>query len=182
MLTRHFTPSCSRVDRRVVRLCWSASTCECVCVKTGCYWKSVQMIVPEKITGPTGQINTISLRMSGFFVLILTVCASCCLLGDWRSVTDQRQRVRCDDGQEEALWVAGLDFGAIRPHGQRLFCVRNHHTISEYYPHMLMWLLELVQTPYTLSGSCFLCLFSSLFSFLQNRADEAGHFGHAARD
>lgn len=110
-------------------------------------------------------MNTTPLKMSEFFVLILTVCASCCLLGDWRPVADQRQRVRSDDGQEEALWVAGLDFGAIRPHGQRLFCVRNHHTISEYHPHMLMWLLELVQTSYTLSGSRFLCLFSSLFFF-----------------
>lgn len=69
----------------------------------------------------------------------------CCILGDWRSLTVQRERVWSDDGQEEALWLAGPDFGQIRPHGQWLLCVRNHHTVSEYHchPYLLMLLLDL---------------------------------------
>lgn len=56
------------------------------------------------------------------------------ILGEWRTVAVPRERVWCDDGQEEALWLAGPDFGAIRPHGQWLLCVRNRLPISEYYP------------------------------------------------
>lgn len=56
-----------------------------------------------------------------------------CVLGDWRTLTDQRERVRCDDGQEEALRLARPGLGQIRPHGQWLHCVRNSPAISEYY-------------------------------------------------
>lgn len=49
----------------------------------------------------------------------------CCLSGDWCTVTVQGERVWCDDGQKEALWLAGPDFSQIRPHGQWLLCVSN---------------------------------------------------------
>ena len=61
-----------------------------------------------------------------------------CVLGYRGSVTVQRERGRCDDRQEEAVWLAGPDFGQIRSHGQWLLCVRNRHIISPYYHPLLM--------------------------------------------
>lgn len=69
----------------------------------------------------------------------------CCILGDWCTVTVQRERVWRDDGQKEALWLAGPDFSQIRPHGQWLLCVRNHHISSDYYSDLLMTLLTFLQ-------------------------------------
>lgn len=87
-------------DRREeVRLC-----------RTGCCWKRHQQ------TSPLKQLKRFN-----------TVRLVCRLLGDRGSVTVPRERVWRDDGQEEALWLAGPDSGQIRPHGQRLLRVRKHH-------------------------------------------------------
>lgn len=41
----------------------------------------------------------------------------CCILGNRGSAPVQRKRVRSDNGQKEALWMAGSDFGQICVHG-----------------------------------------------------------------
>lgn len=51
------------------------------------------------------------------------MCRPAAFSGDWESVAVQRERVWRDDGQEEALWLAGPDSGPVRPHGQRLLGV-----------------------------------------------------------
>lgn len=52
------------------------------------------------------------------------------MTGNRGAASDPRERVWCDDGQEETLRVAGPDFGPIRPHGQRLLCVRSRPRLT----------------------------------------------------
>lgn len=53
------------------------------------------------------------------------------------------------------MWLAGPGTGQIRPHGQWLLCVRNHHTISEYNHRWLMKSLESQFGHNFLDATCF---------------------------
>lgn len=79
-----------------------------------------------------------SAATTSFFLLFVLFPVHTCLTGhgrvvsgDWRPAAVQREGVWRDDGQEEALRLAGPDLGQICPHGERLLSVSS----SQIRPH-----------------------------------------------